>query len=181
MVAGMLFGGSRERAQALLLFLSLSNLQTASPRAERENGAWHPWRRAVCPCAELHGLPVGVLIARHVAPRAVQLISLRGRQGPRTPRCSAKIGRASLDNLAALLTGLYAPDRAAGPTRWWRWWRASRHHGISGTGFRLSHRRRSHNDRRARRSSRRRTRRSTARPCSCGWRTHVAGGGTRDI
>ena len=59
------------------------------------------------------------VIARHVAARAVQLISLRGRQGPRTPRCSAKIGRASLDNLAALLTGLYAPDRAAGPTRWW--------------------------------------------------------------
>ena len=48
---------------------------SASPNAERENGAWQPWRRAVCPCAELHGLPVGVLIARHVAPRAVQLIS----------------------------------------------------------------------------------------------------------
>ena len=69
----------------------------------------------MCPCAELHGLPVGVLIARHVAPRAVQLISLRGRQGPRTPRCSAKIGRASLDNLAALLTDCAHPTVLRAP------------------------------------------------------------------
>ena len=70
------------------------------------------------PCANIYGLLVGTLIARHEAPRAVQSVSLRGRHGPRTPRCSATIGRASVDKLAALLTGLCASAHAAGPTKW---------------------------------------------------------------